>query len=182
MDDSFNQRGEPYLFDQISNDYGISKQKLQEELEQRTALLEWLQERGVKNFDKVSEIIKEYYKNKEEILKMINSENSEYTLEDVIKAESKIDLSHRDQLDNAMEKDQKEHNSSEELETSPKLDSSATIGQKKSLDNNPVAEIEKRLKSEEQKVDSMYPRTPEEKKQNPFKNSGEETNENPFEA
>jgi len=104
MDDSFNQRGEPYLFDQISNDYGISKQKLQEELEQRTALLEWLQERGVKNFDKVSEIIKEYYKNKEEILKMINSENSEYTLEDVIKAESKIDLSHRDQLDNAMEK------------------------------------------------------------------------------
>jgi flagellar protein FlaI len=188
MDDSYNQRGEPYLFDQISNDYGISKDKLKEELEQRTHILEWLQDKGVKDFDTVSEIIAEYYKNKEEILKMVNAENDDYTLEDVVQAESKVDLSHRDQLDNAMDQDEensKENEESEELESkvsNPKLDSDASLGQKKTVDKNPVADLEKRLKDEEDKIDSIRSRDPEDKNKNPFGNANNETDENPFEA
>ncbi len=189
MDDSFNKRGMPYLFDQISNDYGISKQNLQEELEQRTKVLEWLQEKGVKNFDKVSEIIAEYYKNKEEILKMINSENQEYSLEDVIQAESKVDLSHRDQLDEAMAEEQNENKNKSQPEDSipsskldKNLDSNTPLDQKKQTDENPVAELEKRLKSEEDKIDSIRSRDTEDKKEDPFENSTEEPKENPFEA
>jgi flagellar protein FlaI len=188
MDDSYNQRGEPYLFDQISNDYGISKDKLKEELEQRTHILEWLQDKGVKDFDTVSEIIAEYYKNKEEILKMVNAENDDYTLEDVVQAESKVDLSHREQLDNALDQDEensKENEESEELESkvsNPKLDSDASLGQKKTVDKNPVADLEKRLKDEEDKIDSIRSRDPEDKNKNPFGNANNETDENPFEA
>lgn len=189
MDDSFNKRGDPYLFDQISNDYGISKQNLRKELEQRTKVLEWLQDKGVKNFDKVSEIIAEYYKNKEEILKMINSENDEYSLDDVINAESKVDLSHRDQLDEAMDGDQDENkggsqnqnNESNSVDT-PKLDPNTSLDQKKNTDKNPVAELEKRLKSEEEKIDNIRSRDAEDKNENPFDNSKEEPEENPFEA
>ena len=186
MDDSFSQRGDPFLFDEISNDYGISKTELNQELENRTRILEWLQERGVKDFESVSEIIAEYYKNKEEILKMINSENEEYSLEDVIEAESKVDLSRPDQLDSAIDRETKEAQDKEnvqQLESEiKKIDSELTLEQKKTVEENPVEELERRLKSEEKKVDNIRSRTLEEKNQNPFKDSNKDTDENPFEA
>jgi type IV secretory pathway ATPase VirB11/archaellum biosynthesis ATPase/intein/homing endonuclease len=178
-DDSFNRRGEPYLFDQISKDYGVSKQKLMDEMENRTKLLEWLQDKGVKDFGVVSSLVAEYYKNKEEILKMINSEDDEYTLEDVIEAESKVDLSRPDQLDNAMKENKKDKTNLEsEIED---IDGNADVDIKKKAEQNPVAELEKKLKSEREKIEEVRSRTPEQRDQDPFENS-ESTGENPFEA
>jgi flagellar protein FlaI len=177
-DDSFNRRGEPYLFDQISKDYGVSKQKLMDELENRTRLLEWLQDKGVKDFDKVSSIVAEYYKNKDEILKMINSENEDYTLKDVIEAESKVDLSRPDQLDKAMENNKQDNSLESEINN---IDGDADVDIKKKAEENPVAELEEKLKSEREKIEKVRSRTPEQRDSDPFENS-KNTEENPFEA
>lgn len=189
MDDSFSQRGEPYLFDEISNDYGVSKQKLQEELENRTRVLEWLQDKGVKDFQKVSGVIAEYYKNKEEILKMVNSEDGDYSLEDVIEAESRVDLSRPEQLESAMERDE-DVESVGELESeiqsidgdSDQLDENTSINEKKAIEKNPVEELEKKLGAERKKIDKIRSRTPEEREENPFDDSKSKVDENPFEA
>lgn len=178
VDDSFNRRGEPYLFDQISKDYGVSKQKLLDEMENRTQLLQWLQDRGVKDFDKVSEIVAEYYKNKEAILKMINSENEEYSLEDVIEAESKVDLSRPDRLDKAMEKEGEDDSLEAQIN---EIDGEAEIETKKTVEENPVRELEQKLKSEREKIEDIRDRKPEERDSDPFETSGQQ-DENPFEA
>jgi hypothetical protein len=175
QDDSFNRRGEPYLFDQISKDYGISKQELLKEMDRRTRLLEWLQGKGVKDFDKVSSIIAEYYKNKEEILKMINSEDDQYTLQDVIEAEEKVDISRPDHLDREMEEEIAEKQKKENISGDDPVEA------KKQVEENPVAELEKRLKQEREKVEKIRSRSEEERDGNPFDNS-ENVDENPFEA
>ncbi|MBY6293919.1 hypothetical protein GLU60_00850 [Nanohaloarchaea archaeon H01] len=179
VDDSFTKRGEPYLFDQISKDYGVSKSQLKDEMENRVELLKWLKDKGVKDFEEVSKIVQEYYKNKEEILKMVNAENDEYTLQDVIEAEEKVDLSRPDQLDNAMEDDKRE---AEQKKTKKKeLSGEHPVEAKKQTENNPVAELEKKLKSEREKIENVRSRTEEERDENPFQKS-DNVEENPFEA
>lgn len=173
-DDTFNRRGEPYIFDQISKDYGISKQDLVKEMERRRDLLKWLQDKGVKNFDEVSSIIAEYYKNKEDILKMVNAENDEYDLDDVIEAEEKIDLSRPKQLDKKLEEEMKDEDGAE-------FEGDEPIEAKKQVEQNPVEELEKKLKSEREKVENIRSRTTEEKDENPF-NDSKNVEENPFEA
>ncbi|MFB6292519.1 MAG: ATPase, T2SS/T4P/T4SS family [Candidatus Nanohaloarchaea archaeon] len=107
-DDSHSMNGEPFLFDQISTDFGISKDELHDELETRTKVLNWLKEKGVTDFHEVSKVIAEYYKDKEQVLKMVESEERDYTLEDIIEAEESVDITHDDQLDNAMDRDRQE--------------------------------------------------------------------------
>ncbi len=183
MDDSHHQRGEPFLFDRISNDYGISKDTLDEELDNRTKVLKWLKEKGVKDFHKVSEIIAEYYKSKEDILKMVEAEGDEYSLEDVVSAEDKVDISHPDRLSQAMKQDRNAENSAtEELESElNSLQGESSIDEKKVVEDNPVAELEKKLKSERKKVENIRSKTGKED-QNPFEESDENVDGNPFEA
>lgn len=179
MDDSFSRRGEPYIFDEISNDYGISSEELQEELDNRTAVLEWLKGKGVDDFHKVSKIIAEYYKNKEDIMKMINAESGDYTLDEVLNAESKVDVSRSHELEKAM-KNQPIQNSEE---TSKKqIDDNTSISQKVRSENNPVAELEKRLKSEREKIDSVRSRSEDELKEDPFGDTENSTETDPFQA
>lgn len=175
-DDSHHQRGEPLMFDQISTDYGVSKQKLHEEMENRKKVLEWLQEKGVKNFQKVSKIIAEYYKNRDEILKMINSESEEYTLDDVIEAEEKVDLSHPDMLDGAVEAERKEQKKENERE---KVSGDDSLDEKIMVEENPVEELERKLKDERKKVQKIRGGNTS---GDPFKKSSIDTEENPFEA
>ncbi|MBC5793492.1 MAG: Flp pilus assembly complex ATPase component TadA [Nanohaloarchaea archaeon] len=198
IDDSFNKRGEPYLFDQISKDFGVSKQKLKTEMERRTKVLKWLQDKGVKDFHTVSDIIAEYYKNKDEILKMVNSEEDEYTLDDIIEAEEKVDISRdRKGLDEAMEKEQSlkdnfetevEQEASENKEKTEKgaeknektkIHSKTPVDHKKRSEKNPVAELEQKLKAEREKINEV--RFDDEKDENPFQGE-EKTGDNPFEA
>lgn len=175
-DDSHRRRGTPYVFDQISEDYGVSKDKLMEELEQRTKVLEWLQEKGVKNFDKVSEIISEYYKDKEAIMHMVNSEEGDYSLDDIIDAESRVDLSR-----NRGSNDEIKGSDTNDLEAAMEVDGSTPIEDKKQVEKNPVSDLEKKLKKERQKVESIQKRTEEQKEETPFKNDGD-VEDNPFEA
>ncbi|MFB6145659.1 MAG: ATPase, T2SS/T4P/T4SS family [Candidatus Nanohaloarchaea archaeon] len=183
MDDSYSMRGEPYLFDEISNDYGISKKKLHEELDNRTEVLNWLHDKGVKDFHKVSEIIQEYYKNKEDILKMVHSEEGDYSLDEVLGAEEKVDISRPDTLEKDMER-AKEDESEENLKNELKeLEGDSTIKEKKATEKNPVDELEKRLKSERKKINDIRSRSEEEMDENPFQDENKkESAENPFEA
>jgi flagellar protein FlaI len=171
-DDSFRMRGDPYLFDKISDDFGIAKKELREELENRKEILEWLQEKDVTDFNKVSKLISEYYKNREDVMKMVHSENPDYTLDDVINAESKIDISRPRQLDKKIEEDKKR------LEKAKKEDS---LDKKLSKDKNPVEELEEKLRAEKKKLNQVKDRTDEDEDKNPFENS-KTVEENPFEA
>ncbi len=202
-DDTHSRHGEPFLFNQISSDYGISKAELQTELENRSKVLAWLKEKGVKDFEKVSRIIAEYYKNQEKVLKMVNAEESDYTLQDIIDAESRIDISRPPQLDNAM-KQEKEQEVRDRQKRETALDKSeedsrtdelkreiqqlkdrvreisgdTPIDEKKKLEENPVAELEKQLKAEREKVNKFGDSHDE----NPFDTEEEKAAENPFEA
>lgn len=167
QDDSYDMRGEPYLFDKISKDFGVSKDKLYDELEKRTEILEWLQKKGVKNFDKVSEIISEYYKNKEEIMKMVQSDSGEYTLDEVLDAEEKVDLSRPDRLDKDMAR-----------ESAKNITGDTSLEEKVEKENNTVQELEDQLKNEKEKVNRIRDSSSE----NPFKDSEKDVDENPFEA
>lgn len=166
-EDDYNMRGEPYLFDKISKDFGISKDNLKEEHQQRTEILEWLQEKGVKDFDRVSEIISEYFKNKDEILRMVRSDSGDYSLEEVIEAEEKVDVSRSKSIGKNLE---------EELEE--KIDEETPIEEKKKMEKNKIAELEQKLQSERKKVEKINERGLEE---DPFEEKTE-ANENPFEA
>ena len=171
-DDSFRMRGDPFVFDKISDDFGIPKSELRDELEKRTEILEWLQEKDVTDFQKVSKLISEYYKNRDDVMKMVHSENPDYTLDDVINAESKINISRPQQLDNKMAEDDKR------LKEASKEDS---LDKKLSKDKNPVKELEEKLRSERKKVNKVSDRDSDQKDSNPFENS-QNVEENPFEA
>lgn len=173
--DSHRKRGTPYIFDQISEDYGVSKDKLSDELEKRTQILQWLKDKGVTSFEKVSEIISEYYKDKEAIMKMVNSENSEYSLEDVIDAEEHVDLSRREDITD-------EIGESEGDSLDKAISGDTTIEEKKKIEDNPISELEEKLQQEREKVDEIQDRTERQKQgDDPFKSS-ENVDENPFEA
>jgi len=186
-DDSFRMRGDPYLFNEISEDYGVSKNELRDEHENRTKVLKWLKEKGVTEFHKVSKIISEYYKNKEDILKMVNSEEAEYTLDDVIEAESRVNITRPDRLDSEMEADKP----GELVQEIKNLDGDSTIEKKKKKEKNPVEEIEKKLRAETEKVEEtressdqdpfMEKEDKDEEDQDPFKNSGKVSTD-PFKA
>jgi len=178
MDDSYHKRGEPYLFDKISNDYGISKKNLHKELENRTKVLEWLQERNVKDFDTVSQIIAEYYKDKEEILKMVNSEEGNYTLDEVMGAEEKVDISRTRRLESDIEREKDQDEKKEETVEETRIDDNTPIKSKKNMDENPVAELERRLKAERNKLEQIGSNT-EEEPEDLF--GKQEDVENPFE-
>lgn len=173
--DSHRRRGIPYIFDQISEDYGVSKDKLMDELENRTQVMEWLHEKGVNSFEKVSEIVSEYYKDKETIMKMVNSEDEKYSLEDVIDAESHVDLSR------SKEFSQSSIGSADTDELEAAVNGDTPVEKKKKVETNPVSDLEKKLKKERKKVEEIRDRTEEQREQNPFKGK-EDAEKNPFEA
>ncbi len=182
-DDSFTGDEDPYLFSQISTDFGITKEELRQELVDRAAVLEWLQEKGVKNFNKVSKIIAEYYKNKDEIMKMVNAEAGEYSLKEVIEAEDKVDISHTERLDSAMERES--DRDVQELESELKdmdrdLDGSDSLEKKISSEENPVEDLEKILRDERKKIEDIRGKKPGEG--DPFNDSDVEVETDPFEA
>lgn len=185
-DDSFRMRGQPYIFDEISNDYGVTKEKLRNELETRTRILEWLQEKDVSDFTVVSEIISEYYKDREMVLKMVDSENPDYTLDDVVEAESRVDVSRPERLEEDyestgtedLEKDFGKEQLRNEIE---ELDGDRTVDEKVQRDENPVAELEEKLKAERKKVDTISGDAVEEREgENPF-DEVDKVEANPFE-
>ncbi|MFB6245291.1 MAG: ATPase, T2SS/T4P/T4SS family [Candidatus Nanohaloarchaea archaeon] len=180
-EDSFRKRGMPHMFEEISEDYGVSKDKLQEELEKRTKVLNWLKEKGVTDFEKVSELIQEYYKNKEKIMKTVSAEEGDYSLEDIIEAEERVDLSRRGNLENEMEQDRKDMEKKEEQKIPAEFDGDMELEEKKHSEPNPVAELEEKLQQEREKVEKIKDRTEKQQEEDPF-GGQPEVKEDPFRA
>ncbi len=65
----FEYYGEGYLFDRIMEQRNLSERELLKEFEQRSDVIKWMREKGIKNYIDVGEIIAAYYKYPEEILK-----------------------------------------------------------------------------------------------------------------
>lgn len=69
LEDKFYFKKESKIFEKISKRYGITKEELSEEFRKRTQLIYKLYQNKVFKFHDVQEIINEYYKKPEEILK-----------------------------------------------------------------------------------------------------------------
>jgi len=82
--DEFRFQGRTYLFDKIRDTYGISKDMLRTELENRVRFLQWLQLRGVKDYHQVIRMIRHYQRNRDLVLDRIR-ENGE--VGDLLEAE-----------------------------------------------------------------------------------------------
>lgn len=168
--DSFNKRGDPKLFDQISEDYGVPKDELKEEFEQRKQVLQWLQDKEVTEFDRVADVIASYYKDREKVLKMVNS--GEASLDDVVKAEQEVGVSRPNLLDNGTE----ESDAAPETDSIPLKDAQngSSQGSGGQEGDNPVAELQRRIRELDEKVDGEVEDNPFESRQKP--------EEDPFEA
>lgn len=66
--DEFRFQGRTYLFDKIKDTYGISKDTLRSELDNRVGFLQWLQSRGVKDYHQVTRMIRHYQRNRDLVL------------------------------------------------------------------------------------------------------------------
>jgi flagellar protein FlaI len=69
--DTFERHGSSWVLQKISRLKGVSIEELEKEIERRKRILEWMREKGMKDYKKVAGIISEYYKNPESVLKLI---------------------------------------------------------------------------------------------------------------
>ncbi len=68
--DTFQFNDSVVMLQKISKSKGISIEQLQKDIQYRKKVLEWMRKEGIKNYMRVSEIISDYHKNPEKILKM----------------------------------------------------------------------------------------------------------------
>ena len=102
---------------------------------------------------------------------VVNSENPDYSLEDVINAEEKIDIQRNNEFDTEIE-NRRTEKLEEEIEN---LDSDSSIEEKKKIEENPVAELEEKLKAVKDKSEDS------DSEGDPFENH-KHVDKNPFEA
>jgi len=69
--DTFKKVDESVKLKKISEKYGISLEKLKEEIENRKKVIKWLRGRKIMNYQEVAKIIKMYYKDKKSLLELI---------------------------------------------------------------------------------------------------------------
>jgi flagellar protein FlaI len=67
--DEFQWQGRSFLFDKIRDTYGISKEKLNEELADRTEYILWMQKHNIREYHAVTKMIQLYYRDKNEVLR-----------------------------------------------------------------------------------------------------------------
>jgi len=65
VDDTFEERGNSWLLQEISKLKGIAQDILEEDLKRRKRVIEMMNEKGIRNFRDVSKVIADYYKNPE---------------------------------------------------------------------------------------------------------------------
>jgi hypothetical protein len=170
--DSFNKRGDPKLFDQISEDYGVPKNELKEEFEQRKQVLQWLQDKGVTEFDRVADVIASYYKDREKVLDMVSSQ--EASLDDVIEAEQEVGVSRPDLLDSAAESSESDTGNGDIPVDEERSENSRDAEPQQNQSENPVAELQQRIEELDDEVRG-------EVEEDPFK-SKDQPDQDPFEA
>ena len=67
--DAFDFTGRSYIIERIAEKKGITIDEAYEEIQRRTQILDAMQKRGVRNYKAVSDIIRGYYANPEEVLR-----------------------------------------------------------------------------------------------------------------
>jgi len=70
--DEFKWQGRSFLFDKIRDTYGVSKDKLTTELEDRTRFINWMQKNNIREYEAVTRMVQLYYRDKEEVLRMMS--------------------------------------------------------------------------------------------------------------
>ena len=71
--DEFRWQGRSFIFDRISETYGVTKDKLNEELRDRTNFIDWMAKKGIRDYHEVTRMIQQYYRDKDDILKMMTN-------------------------------------------------------------------------------------------------------------
>jgi len=74
--DKFQWQGRSFLFDRIRDTFGVSKDMLTEELRYRTDFILWMQNNDYRDYETVTKMIQLYYRDKEEVLGWMYSEDS----------------------------------------------------------------------------------------------------------
>lgn len=74
VDDTFSQKADSTVLDNIQQQFGLDTSEIQQEIEDRKRVLEWLHEKGYTHFEKVSSVISEYYKDKDTVMQMISDD------------------------------------------------------------------------------------------------------------
>ena len=76
--DEFRYQGRSFLFDKIRDAQGVTKEFLNQEMEDRTAFLLWMQKEGIRDYNAVTEQIRLYYRDKQEVMKRIISVETDF--------------------------------------------------------------------------------------------------------
>jgi flagellar protein FlaI len=84
--DVFRFQGRTFLFDKIRDTFGISRDLLRQEMENRIRFLEWLQRRGIRDYHLVVRMLRHYQRNKDLVLARMNGngELSDLLSQDII--------------------------------------------------------------------------------------------------
>lgn len=75
--DKFNFYGDSLVLKKIARNRGITFEDAIKEVGKRKAVLKWMLDNGIKDFEEVSKLINEYYKNPEKILERIGNADTE---------------------------------------------------------------------------------------------------------
>ena len=73
--DSFERNPYLWLLHKIAKKRGLTASEVEEELERRKRIIEWMLRKGIKRYDEVSKIIAEYYKSPDDVLKRVENDN-----------------------------------------------------------------------------------------------------------
>ena len=71
QDDSFSPLARSYLLEKIADQTGKSMPEINEELEDKTRILQWMVDQDIRKFSDVTEIIRNYYNDPDEVLKQV---------------------------------------------------------------------------------------------------------------
>jgi len=87
IEDKFIYSGKSYIMERLSNQMGIDKEEMKEELSRRTELLYWMQENKIRAFEDVSGLVASYIESPGELMEKIRKGVTGLEISDV----SKID-------------------------------------------------------------------------------------------
>ncbi len=71
--DTFEYNGSSWVLNKISKEKGISMIEIQEELARRKKLIEWMVDSDITDMKKITKIIRQYYKDKKSVMKLIEN-------------------------------------------------------------------------------------------------------------
>ncbi|HEC81266.1 MAG TPA: hypothetical protein ENI42_02405 [Thermoplasmatales archaeon] len=74
INDTFRYSGRSYLLEEIRAKLDLSREELQQELNNRVKVIRWAVKKGIYAFRDVSQLINEYVENPEELIKRVESD------------------------------------------------------------------------------------------------------------